>query len=208
MRQCEDARMEPFDAIILAGGGGRRLGGVDKASLTVGNETLLSRALHAVGGAERVVVVGPPHAAHAGVTFTSEHPPGGGPVAAMAAGLGHVKAPVVVVLACDMPNVSEPTVVRLVTAAGAADASPGAAGQKTVDGALLLDPAGRRQPLAAAYRRTALAAALTRLDVVDGAAVRNAVRTLTLAEIATDAEVTLDCDTWGDVERCRRLLEE
>src|SRR4051812_33904528 len=34
-----------YDAIVLAGGGGRRLGGVDKATLEVGGRTLLDRVL-------------------------------------------------------------------------------------------------------------------------------------------------------------------
>lgn len=55
-----------FDAIILAGGRGSRLGGVDKGALPVGGRALLDRVLDAARAAERVVVVGdgpvPPYA--------------------------------------------------------------------------------------------------------------------------------------------------
>ena len=48
-----------FDAIVLAGGQGSRLGGVDKAELKVGGVRLLDRALTACRGASTTVVVGP-----------------------------------------------------------------------------------------------------------------------------------------------------
>ncbi|MGI8623834.1 MAG: NTP transferase domain-containing protein, partial [Solirubrobacteraceae bacterium] len=79
--------MPSFDAIVLAGGRGRRLGGVDKAALRVGDKTLLTRALDAVAGASRQIVVGPPRSLPDGVVGVSEEPLGGGPVAGLAAGL-------------------------------------------------------------------------------------------------------------------------
>jgi molybdopterin-guanine dinucleotide biosynthesis protein A len=79
-----------MDAIVLAGGRGARLGGVDKADLVVGGQTLLERALAATAGANRTVVVGPRRPTSRPVTWAREHPPGGGPVAALAAGLEHV----------------------------------------------------------------------------------------------------------------------
>jgi molybdopterin-guanine dinucleotide biosynthesis protein A len=48
-----------FDAVILAGGRARRLGGVDKPGLTVGGRTLAEAVVSAVAGAEAVIVVGP-----------------------------------------------------------------------------------------------------------------------------------------------------
>src|SRR5262247_3408692 len=68
---CPDSRSPPdnrlvdssssvgYDVIVLAGGGGRRLGGLDKAALQVGNRSLLDRVLDACGRADRIVVVGP-----------------------------------------------------------------------------------------------------------------------------------------------------
>lgn len=197
--------MEPFDAIVLAGGQGRRLGGVDKAALMVGGRPLLDLALHAVSGASRVVVVGPARRLPRGLEWVSEDPPGGGPVAAIAAAMPHVESQVVVVLACDMPFVTTRTVELLAAAASAGRSGSLAPG--VLDGALLVDERGRRQFLAAAYRTTALAGALHQLGRPDGAAMRHVVRHLTVTEVATDPEVTLDCDTWDDVGHSRDLLE-
>ena len=82
----------PFDAIILAGGAGRRLGGRDKSALTVAGRPLLSRVLQAVIRARRVVVVGQVEVPD-GVGQVSEDPPGGGPVAGIAAGLAELARP-------------------------------------------------------------------------------------------------------------------
>jgi molybdopterin-guanine dinucleotide biosynthesis protein A len=194
--------VEAFDAIVLAGGPARRLGGADKAAVVLGDESLLSRALHAVAAAERVIVVGPGRdrsavAGDDGRTLTTyEDPPGGGPVAAVAAGLPLVGHELVVVLACDMPFVGPATIAQL------------AAGIGVEDAAMLVDGSGRRQFLAAAYRKPALEAAMATLPAVHGASMWALTKSLTVAEVPTDPETTLDCDTWDDIERSRQLLEE
>ena len=53
-----DGRVVGHDVIVLAGGGGTRLGGVDKAALEVGGRPLLHRVLEGTRRARRVVVVG------------------------------------------------------------------------------------------------------------------------------------------------------
>ena len=50
--------MDDFDAIVLAGGTARRLGGTPKHAIVVDGQTLLARTLAAVADAARVVVVG------------------------------------------------------------------------------------------------------------------------------------------------------
>jgi molybdopterin-guanine dinucleotide biosynthesis protein A len=96
---------EPFDAVILAGGRGSRLGGVSKADLVVGGVRLLDRVLAAAAGASTVVVVGRV-AVPDGVLLTMEEPPGSGPAAGLVAGLDAipVPAPRTLVLACDLPD--------------------------------------------------------------------------------------------------------
>jgi molybdopterin-guanine dinucleotide biosynthesis protein A len=193
-----------YAAIVLAGGAGSRLGGVDKAAIDLDGLTLLDRALTAVGGADRIVVVGPDRPLPDGVVGTQEQPPGGGPVAAVAAGLAALGQPqgeqtaLVVVLACDMPFVDGGAVERLVDAAAAGGG----------DGAAFVDEGGRRQHLAAAYRTTALRAALVEIGNVDGAAMRHVAQRLTVAEIEADPEMTLDCDTWSDVRRTQALAQQ
>jgi molybdopterin-guanine dinucleotide biosynthesis protein A len=136
-----------------------------------------------------------------------EYPPGGGPVAAVAAVSGCVGAPLVVVLACDMPFVTAAVVHRLVEAASGRDRLERERCGGRADAAMLVDGAGRRQYLAAAYRTRSLRAALTRVGPPNGTAMRRLVDGLTVTEVATDPEVTLDCDTWADVERSRDAAE-
>ncbi len=191
-----------FAAIVLAGGAGRRLGGVDKAALVVRGATLLERALRAVADASPVVVVGPHRDLPGIVLQTREQPAGGGPVAAVAAGLvalagappgscspsetaGQPVPDVVLVLACDMPFLDAAAVARVVAAVPADG-----------DGAAYVDSDGRRQHLAAAYRTAALARALAAIGPVEGAAMRDLAKRLTMVEIEADPETTQDFDTW------------
>ncbi|MCW2606336.1 MAG: molybdopterin-guanine dinucleotide biosynthesis protein, partial [Frankiales bacterium] len=70
--------MTAYDAVVLAGGSGRRLGGVDKPGLLVDGTSLLDRVLGAVARAGTVVVVGPERPAARPVVWAREDPPGGG----------------------------------------------------------------------------------------------------------------------------------
>ena len=191
--------MSSFDAIVLAGGQGRRLGGVDKADLRVGDTTLLTWALDAAAAASRRIVVGPPRALPVGVVGVSEEPPGGGPVAGLAAGLTEVGQPLVAVMACDMPFLDRDVVAELVAVAAEAE---------HVDGVLLVDGEGHRQPLAAAYRTDSLRRAIARLGTPRDAAMRSLIAHLLLVELPAGPDATLDCDTWEAVARSRDLLEE
>jgi molybdopterin-guanine dinucleotide biosynthesis protein A len=180
-------------AVVLTGGTAKRMGGADKAALQVDGVSLLERSLAATVSAREVVVVGAEVATSRPVTWTAEDPPSGGPAAAVLAGLDALRlAPdLVVVLAVDMPRVTAATVARLVWAA---EADP------TVDGAVLLDREGRRQPLAASYRRTALASARPAgRGLEHGLPMRRLVGALRLAEVPAVGDEGLDVDTWADL---------
>ena len=197
--------MTPYDAIVPAGGAARRLGGADKPGLTVGGSTLLDRVLAACAGAATTVVVGPVRpTARSGPRWTREEPPGGGPVAAVAAGLAYVTCETVLLLAADLPFLDERTVQRLVAAL---DSGPGAAGPDTPEAALLVDAAGRDQPLAAAYRSTALRAALAALGDPAGLPLRRLTGGLRTVRLADTDDVTYDCDTWEDLAQARERDE-
>ncbi|WP_373299440.1 molybdenum cofactor guanylyltransferase [Amycolatopsis acidiphila] len=117
--------------------------------LEVGGKPLLRRAVDALAGAGPVVVVGPERAGIPGVRWTREEPPGGGPVAALAAGLAVLGEPeLVAVLAGDLAAVRASTVDRLRAALGDAD------------GAVLVDAQGRRQWLVGVWRTAKLRAVL------------------------------------------------
>ncbi|HVW80584.1 MAG TPA: NTP transferase domain-containing protein [Mycobacteriales bacterium] len=109
--------MERFDAIIVAGGEGRRLGGTDKAELVVARGRLLDIVVEACAAAERTIIVGPRRETARPVIWTIEEPPGGGPCAALAAGLAEVAAPTVVLLAVDLPNLTADLVASLASSA-------------------------------------------------------------------------------------------
>ncbi|MFE9431918.1 NTP transferase domain-containing protein [Streptomyces sp. NPDC006640] len=112
-----------YDAVVLAGGSARRLGGADKPGVRVGGRALLDRVLAACADAAVTVVVAEPRATARPVRWAREDPPGGGPVAALDAGLRHTTAPYVVVLSADLPFLDEKTVRRLLDALARADAA-------------------------------------------------------------------------------------
>ncbi|MFM9449175.1 DUF6457 domain-containing protein [Streptomyces acidiscabies] len=118
----------PYDAIVLAGGGARRLGGADKPGVRVGGRTLLDRVLGACADAGVTVVVAAPRPTARPVDWAREDPPGGGPVAALDAGLLRTRADRVVLLSADLPFLAPGTVRELVAALG------GAEGRVVVDG--------------------------------------------------------------------------
>jgi molybdopterin-guanine dinucleotide biosynthesis protein A len=182
---------------VLSGGGAARLGGADKASIEVGGRTLLEHTLAALADVAEVVVVGAEVPTSRPVTFTREDPPGGGPAAGLLAGLRHFsRTPEqVVVLAVDMPLVSRDTVVRLVDAADA-------------DGAVLVDPAGKRQHLCAVYSVAALERRRPQEGADHGLSMRALVAGLRLTEVATVGDETRDLDTWDDLAELRQRLGE
>ena len=187
----------PYDVIVPAGGAARRLDGADKPGLTVGETTLLDRVLAACAGARTTVVVGPARpTTRAVVRWTREQPPGGGPVAAVAAGLDLVTADTVLLLAADLPFLDRRTVERLASALE--EAGP------YTDAAVLVDAGGRDQPLTAAYRTAALRAALAALGGDPaGQPLRRLVGGLNRLRVADTDNVAYDCDTWEDLEQAR-----
>jgi molybdopterin-guanine dinucleotide biosynthesis protein A len=183
-----------FDALILAGGKASRLGGVDKALIEIGSETLLDRTLGALRRAATVVVVGPRRRVSTlNVSWIQEEPPGAGPVHALAAGLGAVTAEVVLVAAVDHPLISAHLVDQLV------EASSGR------DGAAVCDSEGHLQPLLCAYHAGTLRTCLSGLGRTEDAAMHELVLGLDLASIL-DPGAAMDCDTWGDVAAARAVI--
>ena len=183
---------------MLTGGGAARLGGADKASIEVGDRTLLEHVVAALVDATEIVVVGSGVPTSRPVTFTREDPAGGGPVAGLLAGLeAFARRPDrVVVLAVDMPMVSPDTVRRLLAAAEQDGAE---------DGAVLVDDAGRDQYLCAAYSVRAVEEA--EVDPSGhGVAMRALVGTLRLGHVPAVGDEAKDLDTWEDLARFREAF--
>ncbi|MFC4909386.1 NTP transferase domain-containing protein [Actinomadura gamaensis] len=178
--------MTEFDAVLLAGGAARRLGGAHKPALEVGGTPLLVRTARAVGAAGRLVVVGPPHPDLPDATYVREDPPGSGPVPALRAGLAEVAAPWTVLLAADLPFLTSEHVEVLMEVALRAEA----------DGAVFVDDEGRIQWLTGVWRTAPLRRVLDRYE---GARLREVLRELRPAGVAMrdagDRPPWFDCDT-------------
>ncbi|WP_432092348.1 NTP transferase domain-containing protein [Streptomyces sp. bgisy100] len=116
-----------YDAVVLAGGAAKRMGGADKPGLRVGGRPLLDRVLGACADATTTVVVGSRRPTARPVRWAREEPPGGGPLAALAAGLAHVTEPVVLALSADLPFLSAETVRALIGALDGEKPGPGPA---------------------------------------------------------------------------------
>jgi len=128
--------------VVLAGGTSRRFGS-DKLAAPLGGSTVLDTVLGSLPPHWPVVVVGPPRDCRRPVTWTREDPPGGGPLAGVAAGVDAVTTDLVAVVAGDMPYAG-PAIVTLVAALRTAPVAVGAV--------VAVDAHGVANPLLAAYR--------------------------------------------------------
>lgn len=182
--------MNTVAAIVLAGGRASRLDGADKARLSVAGRPMVEAVVGAAAQiADTVVVVGPGG-------DTREDPPFSGPVAGIAAGMAGLpgEVDVVVVVACDLPDLDAATLTSLVDAVRAAPPSTSAA--------LGVDTAGRDQFLLAAWDRRALAARLAVLERsggVGGRAVRALYDDDNAAIRVPVGAAASDVDTWADL---------
>lgn len=136
--------------VVLAGGRSRRFGS-DKLAAPLGRQTVLQAVLSSLPAPWPVVVVGPARECDRAVTWAREQPPGGGPLAGVAAGIEQVGTPLVAVVAGDMPYAG-PALVGLVDTLRA--------GPPEVAAAVARDDAGWANPLLAAYRTAAVREAL------------------------------------------------
>jgi molybdenum cofactor guanylyltransferase len=134
----------PVPGLLLTGGASARMG-APKATLQREGETLADRSARLLRAVcDPVVEIGPGYTT---LTRVVEHPPGRGPLAALVAGADAVPGPgPVLLLACDLPFVSEELLERLA-------AWPGS------DTVVPVDRAGIVQPICARYSPAALALA-------------------------------------------------
>ncbi|OLE22712.1 MAG: hypothetical protein AUG44_24275 [Actinobacteria bacterium 13_1_20CM_3_71_11] len=195
--------MGGYAAVILAGGAARRLGGAAKPLLPVGGRPMLDRVLAAVADAAVTVVVGPAGlAVPPGVLRVSEEPPGGGPVAALAAGISAIDretgraTEATALLAADLPFLTPEAIADLRTILE----------NSTVDGAVFVDDEGRRQTLCGVWRTVALRRRLDEVPEHHGAALRQFLAGLEVREVTSGQRPPpwYDCDSQDDLDRARR----
>ncbi|HRP77225.1 MAG TPA: molybdenum cofactor guanylyltransferase MobA, partial [Rhodocyclaceae bacterium] len=110
-----------ISAVILAGGQGRRMGGVDKGLVPLQGRTMVERVLerlrpqvdevliNANQNLDRYRAIGVP-------VFSDDIGGFAGPLAGLHAGLGHASHPLVVTAPCDSPFLPQDLVARLADA--------------------------------------------------------------------------------------------
>jgi molybdopterin-guanine dinucleotide biosynthesis protein A len=111
-------------AAILAGGRARRFGGRDKSQIEVGGRTILARQIDALATCvSRIFLVGRADDAPfpATVVPVRDRASGQGPLGGLHAALEAAGQDVVLLLACDMPNVTSAFLSHLVGSLGDAE---------------------------------------------------------------------------------------
>ena len=195
--------MAQVTAIVLAGGRGSRLGGVDKALLEIGGRRTIDRVLASLDGlaTEVVAVVNEDRLADvAGIRRIADPEPHAGVLPALQAALDAAREPLCLLVACDMPFLQPPLLRRLVELAEGYDV-------------VIPHVDGQLQPMHAVYRRDPCRAAIRdslargqRRMIAFLDAVR--VRTVTEEEVRSvdpDLRSFFNVNTPEDVARARTL---
>ena len=133
---------------VLVGGASSRMG-KNKAFLTLGGRTLLEIVATAVReAAGSVALVGPPAVYESlGLPVIQDVHPGAGPLAGIEAALSSTEADWNLIVACDMPRVTRPALIRILDEAA-----------RHPEAACVLPVSGedRVEPLCAAYHKRCL----------------------------------------------------
>lgn len=181
-----------LSAIILTGGSSTRFGS-DKSLAMLDGQTLLSRVLTELVENIATVIVGPSFEyASRVIKFAQEDPAGGGPVAAINAGIALVDTEFVALIATDMPFAAA-IVHELMKSL---ETSP--------EGLVPLDAEGFPQMLCAIYRTAALRRALAELGNPHGRSMRSLTALLEVQEMELPASLKsrlLDIDTQEDLQK-------
>jgi molybdopterin-guanine dinucleotide biosynthesis protein A len=142
-------------AIILAGGDSQRMGR-DKANLLLGEQTLLQHVIATMQQIFPHVIISVRQSRpEINLPQVCDDRTNAGPLAGLAASMGHVTTPWVFAVACDMPFVV-PAMVRLI------------AGYRSEHQAVVPVVHGHPQPLAAFYASSCLTALRENLSAQDG----------------------------------------
>jgi molybdopterin-guanine dinucleotide biosynthesis protein A len=189
------------------------MAGADKPGLTVGSTPMLVSVARAAAsaGTRRLIIVGPQRTGivqealealaagmAGGLACVREEPPGGGPVAGLRRGLAEVTAPLMALLAADLPFLTDAVLTELL--AGLLAVGP------TTAGVVLSDDAGRPQWLAGGWRADSLRAALAsyRGSSLHGLLTPTGPALLRPGTAADAPPPWLDCDTPADLATARR----
>jgi len=189
---------ESLTVVVLAGGRSRRMSGIDKVALSVNGSTILDRALAPWPAEAELIVVGPHRTTSRPVKWCRESPPGGGPLPALSAGVAIANGDLVALVGGDMPLIGSGVPSLLDAARRAVRIGR--------DGAWLVTPDSRPQPLASCVAIGALRTALPN-DPTDRSLI-SLFRHLDLQEVPVPSEWVLDADTEQDLSRIEHALTD
>jgi molybdopterin-guanine dinucleotide biosynthesis protein A len=184
-----------YDAIVLAGGRGSRLGG-GKQEQRLAGWPLLDHVLLAVSAASTRIVVGPVRRGLGEPVFVQEQPAGSGPVAGIAAAIDQVTEPLVAVLAADLPFIRD----GLDQFRALLHVAP------EKDAAVLVDTGGRINYLASMWRTSSLRRALAALGDPAGLPVRALYESVDAIHVPDFDSLSADVDTPNDLAAAEARL--
>lgn len=194
--------------IVVAGGASRRFGPGEKALATVGGSPMLRRVVDALEPVVDAVVVNCREVQRSAfeaalspverVQFAVDPVPDGGPVVGLETACAEVDDDVALVVGCDLPLVTAPTLSSML---GRLESRPADAVVPRVD--------GRRQPLCGAYRVGALEGAIDAVGDARGCRVGALFDHLDVHAVAAGRLPGGDRAFWNvntrsDLERVRR----
>jgi molybdopterin-guanine dinucleotide biosynthesis protein A len=172
-----------WTAAILAGGRARRLGGLDKSALRVGNESILTRQLRVLAAVTPNVMIVADKASRfhdVGVRVVTDRIPNAGALGGLYTALTEASTDRVIVIACDMPFLTAPFLTHLATAG------------INIDAAIPRTAAGRHV-LCACYAAPVAARMKSCIEAGD-LRVGNAIASLNIREIGPDELAAFDSE--------------
>ena len=179
-----------WSALILTGGTSKRFGS-DKSEAIFNGKALIDFLISSLPADVAVVIVGPDRDEFPStIQMIKEDPPGGGPVAGIAAGLPLIETEYVAVLATDMPY-STGLVPLLLSGLS-----------NEVEAVLAIDGEGFQQPFSGVYRVSSLLRVLGTKELLMGRSMRSVLVELKVKEVslhADDSRLLLDIDTREDL---------
>lgn len=192
-------------AIILTGGGSTRMGR-HKPALEVAGLPMVERILEAAREHQRVVV-GAPERVPDGVPVVQESPPGGGPVAGIAAGLAALDdlderrgegLELVAVLAGDLPFLTAHHLDELFVAL-----TSGPPDIERPEVALAVDKRGHANWLCGVWRADTLRRRLAEVGEPAGTSVRTLLHGIRQVHVLDETGWSTDVDTPEDLDAAR-----
>lgn len=192
--------------IVLTGGGSTRMG-QHKPALDVGGRPIIASVLEAARE-HPTVVVGTPEEVPEGTPVVRESPPGGGPVAGIAAGLSALAdltditvvrdVELVAVLAGDLPFLTEDHLDELFVAL-----TSGPEDLQRPEVAVAVDTSGHANWLCAVWRTAALRRRLAEVGEPAGTSVRKLLHGIRQVHVLDETGWSTDVDTPEDLDAAR-----